>query len=236
MYKIAIVEDEIVIGEALYKTLQKCGYRPLRPVTSYDEGVAILANNSPDVYLIDINLGRSRTGIELATKVRQVSNASIIFLTAYADEYNINQISEINAEGFLVKPVSQVQLNATITLALKKKSKDTNPPSLQDQIITIKDGYKYVPITVSNILYVESDRNYVIYHLSDGKKYMERTTLTEIDKILQNMVFLKINRSHILNVAKITKLTTQEAFLSDLSFKITRQIREDLVNMIRRLK
>ena len=235
MNKIAIVEDEIVIGEAIFQTLSKSGYAPLRPVASYDEGVSVLSEHNPDLFLIDIHLGKSRSGIELATKVRQLSKASIVFLTAYADEYNLKQIADINAEGFLVKPVTKEQLNATINLVFKKQKLHTSHPFPQDQVITIKDGYKYIPITVNNILYVESDRNYVIYHLADGKKRMERTSLSEVDKHLENLGFLKINRSFILNVVKISELTTHEAFINDLKFKITRTIREDLVNMMKLL-
>ncbi len=137
MYKILIVEDEIIAAEYLKSILESRGWLVLEIV---DNGVDVLKSvkkHNPDLILMDIMLDGVKSGCEVAIDVRKISNCSIVFLTAYADDEMIGYAMQVKADGYIVKPYNENEIIATISLLDSKKNSHTNG----FKITKLKDGF-----------------------------------------------------------------------------------------------
>src|SRR5690348_12950127 len=102
--KIGIVEDELIIAEKIKLLLEGMGYLICEPVSSYDEALAMIEKEKPDMLLLDINLNDKKDGIDLAEQVNRQHRIPFIFLTANSDRATIERAKKVNPNAYLVKP------------------------------------------------------------------------------------------------------------------------------------
>src|SRR5262245_24906795 len=86
---ILIVEDERIAAKDLEETLRAFGHRVIGIAASADEALAQAAQDAPTLVLMDIRIQGPRDGIALAEILRQRFHASIIYLTAHADQATV---------------------------------------------------------------------------------------------------------------------------------------------------
>ena len=122
--KILIVEDDALISANLEMVLTDLGYAALPPVSSGEEAVEKALSLHPDVILMDIQLAGRMNGIQAAEKIHATSDIPVIYTTAYADDERLSHAELTGPYGYLVKPVQNRELNATIRMALYKFSLD----------------------------------------------------------------------------------------------------------------
>ncbi len=121
MYKILIVEDEVIAAEYLKNILEKEGWVVLDIVDNEIDIINNIKKNEPDLVLMDIMINGVKSGCEVAIDVRKISNCAIVFATAYANQEMINYAIDIKAEGYIVKPYNEKEIKATISLLSSKK-------------------------------------------------------------------------------------------------------------------
>jgi len=119
--KILVVEDEIIVAEDIAGRLKKMGYAVTATVPSGEEAIAKVAENPPDLVLMDIVLKGDMDGITAAEKIRINTNVPTVFLTAYADEKTLQRAKLTDPFGYLVKPFQQQDLRVTIEIALHRR-------------------------------------------------------------------------------------------------------------------
>ena len=122
--KILIVEDDALISANLELVLTGLGYTVLPTVSSGEEAVEQAISLQPDVILMDIQLAGRMNGIQAAEKIHATSDIPVIYTTAYADDERLSHAELTGPYGYLVKPVQNRELNATIRMALYKYSLD----------------------------------------------------------------------------------------------------------------
>jgi two-component system KDP operon response regulator KdpE len=116
--KILVVDDEPDILELVTTRLEKAGY----DVVCADSGQAALRiffQQRPDLALIDIEMPRMN-GLELCTRIREVSEIPVIFLTAYGAEADRVKGLEAGADDYIVKPFGRNELAARVAAALRR--------------------------------------------------------------------------------------------------------------------
>ncbi len=116
--RILVVEDELVLREALTYNLEKQGYQ----VTTAADGnsaVTLAEETKPDLVLLDIMLP-GRDGFEVCRILRQDTNAPIIMLTARDDEVDKIVGLEVGADDYLTKPFSMRELIARVKALLRR--------------------------------------------------------------------------------------------------------------------
>jgi len=126
MSKILIVEDEEITAFALELFCENLGYLVVDTVNSYSEALASIKKYHPDLILSDIQLNGEKTGLDLALISEQKYGIPTIFLTAYYNEEILKQAKHINFYGYIVKPYKEVELEATLKLALFQIEKHKN--------------------------------------------------------------------------------------------------------------
>ena len=143
----------------------------------------------------------------------------IIFTTAY-DEYAIKAF-EINAIDYLLKPFSEDRLAEAITRA-KYKINTTSPkakyPGLIQTIgekehlqrIVVKSGHKIVFIPVEDIVYLESEDDYVMIYTKTGK-HLKQATMKYFETALNPVNFFRIHRSFIVKIDQVKQIEPYES-------------------------
>lgn len=146
MYKILIVEDEAIAAEYLKMILEKRGWEVVDIVDNGEDAMTTIQHSNPHLVLMDIMIKGSKSGCEVAMDIRKISNCSIVFTTAYADEEMINYAMDANADGYIIKPYNEKEIIATISLLSAKQNQHNHL-----KISKIKGGFYFNHET--NLLY-----------------------------------------------------------------------------------
>ncbi|MCV2351812.1 EAL domain-containing protein [Paucibacter sp. Y2R2-4] len=115
-----VVEDERIVALDMKLTLESLGFHVVGTASTQDEAVVLTMSYRPDLILMDINLGKGGDGILAAQEIARFADVPIVFLTAYADSDILRRAEQVAPYGYLVKPVRQRELNATVQMALAR--------------------------------------------------------------------------------------------------------------------
>ncbi len=117
--KILIVEDEGTARVRLRRLLDSWGYVPIVTVSG-EMALQQVSEARPMLVLMDIKLMGGIDGITTATELRAQYNLPVVYLTAYVDEELLQRARATEPYGYLVKPVQDQELRATLEMALSK--------------------------------------------------------------------------------------------------------------------
>ncbi len=123
--KILVVDDERLIVDSVKYGLQKEGYA-ISVAYDGDQAVALAAEESPDLILLDIQLPK-KDGWAVCRAIRESSRAPIIMLTARGEEADKVLGLELGADDYLVKPFSMRELLARVRAALRRSTEYVAP-------------------------------------------------------------------------------------------------------------
>ena len=230
--KIAIVEDEIIIAKTIVLALKKLGYECIGTAGKYSEAIALIDQKSPDLVLLDINLGTKKDGIDLALEIKDSFNTPIIFLTANSDTATITRAKAINPLAFLVKPFSQHDLYSAIEIGLNNFNTILNTERNPPKHIALKVGVALEKVVLDDIVYLKNDHHYFDILLTCGKTIVVRYTSSQIIALLPAKQFVKINRFYIINVKQVTKINKKNLIISQLTIPISKEVRETVLQKI----
>jgi PAS domain S-box-containing protein len=119
--RILVVEDEALVALDLEERLVRLGYHVVGRETSGLEAVAAAERTDPELVLMDIQLGGTLDGIDAAARIRQATGASILYLTAHADERTVSRAAATEPVGYLVKPIEDRQLRSALEVGLGRR-------------------------------------------------------------------------------------------------------------------
>ncbi len=117
---ILIVEDELILAEALRVRLEKFGYRVVGHATTSEESIRLAQSLMPDLVLMDIQLAGEGNGIQAGTEIRNRHDIPIVFLTAFTDRETLERAKAAEPFGYLAKPIKTETLRTTVEIALHK--------------------------------------------------------------------------------------------------------------------
>ena len=118
MYKIYLVEDDIVIADAIQKHLAAWGWE-VRRATDFQNVLADLIAFDPQLVLLDITLP-FYNGYHWCGEIRKLSKVPIIFLSSASDSLNIVMAVTMGADDFIAKPFDLGVLTAKIQALLRR--------------------------------------------------------------------------------------------------------------------
>jgi PAS domain S-box-containing protein len=117
---VLIVEDEAIVACDLERRLRKAGYAVSAIAATGELALRSIEETFPDLVLMDIHLQGPSDGIVLASQVRDRFHLPVIFLTAFADKATLERAKATGPYGYLVKPVTHINLASTIDVVLHK--------------------------------------------------------------------------------------------------------------------
>jgi DNA-binding LytR/AlgR family response regulator len=229
--KIGVVEDEMIIAASIVSTLKKLNYLVPTPASSYLEALEMIEKEQPHLLLLDINLGGQKDGIDVAEFVRANHQLPIIFLTANSDTKTVQRAKTVNPNAYLLKPFTKDDLFASIEIAISNFYENADRNSKKENLL-VKSGYDFVNIKIEEIIFIQSNDNYVSIQLTDAKPLIVRSTLSEMLEKLPGNEFTRINRSAIINHFFIKKIETDQIMVADTKFTIAVKSRQELLKKV----
>jgi DNA-binding LytR/AlgR family response regulator len=239
--KILIVEDEMLIGANISLQLTKLGYEVIGIIPRGEEAIQFLIENQPDIVLMDINLKGELDGIETAQRIQKEHDIPIIYLTANVDEAHFNRAKSTKPHAFISKPFKKLDLQRAVELTLSRieednlslpkfESKKEGPLVLNDSIF-VKHQENMVKIIISDILYVEAERNYCRIYARD-KAYLLVMTLKDLDENLPEEHFLRVHRSFIINISKVDEVGNTNVLVVKKAIPLSKTYRDELLQRL----
>jgi len=167
----------------------------------------LLETLKPALVFLDIQMPDG-TGFDLLTRLKSIE-FQFIFVTAY-DNYAIKAF-QFSAVDYLLKPI---QPNLLIDAVKKARlSMDNHLPAKQlkvlennhrkiEQLIITSENDTHI-LLLNDIVRCQADNYYTIFFMLDGKKVIASKTLKEYATILEEVNFLRIHQSHLINLSYI---------------------------------
>lgn len=148
-----------------------------------------------DVLLLDIEMG-AMDGVQLAKKLRQTNQTvQLVFITGFPDF--MAEGYEVSALHYLMKPVRREKLFAVLDKAAENLRK-------QEKRLRVAFDRQTELIPLSQITYIEAQKQYVVVHTQAGE-YRMKATLADTEKELDEY-FLKCQRSFLVNLRHVLRI------------------------------
>lgn len=210
MIKAIIIDDERLARNELRKLLQEFPeIEVIAEAANATEGIERIENLNPDLVFLDIQMP-GKTGFDLLAELDRTPN--VIFTTAY-DEYALKAF-EVNALDYLLKPIEPKRLTDAIQKLHSQEDKDNqqvNPANMNRSILNesdqvfVKDGERCWFVKLSDIRLFESVGNYAKVYFGANKPLILKS-LNALEERLDEKVFFRANRKHIVNLRLIDKI------------------------------
>jgi two-component system LytT family response regulator len=210
MIRAVIIDDERLARNELKKLLLDFPeIEVIAEAANAAEGVEKIDSLNPDLIFLDIQMP-GKTGFDMLAELERAPN--VIFTTAY-DEYALKAF-EVNALDYLLKPVEPKRLADALQKLQIEEDKDpisdhnisVNRSILNehDQVF-VKDGERCWFVKLSDIRLFESVGNYAKVYFGPNKPLILKS-LNALEERLDEKVFFRANRKHIVNLRLIEKI------------------------------
>lgn len=123
---ILLVEDEEIFWVVQIIFLESCGYKVLHASGSQKAIEFIQSDPLINLVLMDIDLGESKDGTDLAAEILEIREIPIIFLSSHSDIDTKNKAKKISSYGFILKHTALAILDTSIEMALNLFSERKN--------------------------------------------------------------------------------------------------------------
>lgn len=205
-----IIDDERLARAELRKLLQEFPeVEVVDEASNADEGIQKIDSHNPDLVFLDIQMP-GKTGFDMLSELDHAPQ--VVFTTAY-DEYALKAF-EVNALDYLLKPIEPKRLADAIEKIKKYNSghPQASMPQLtsthllgeNDQVF-VKDGERCWFVKLGEVRLFESVGNYAKVFFGPNKPLILKS-LNALEERLDNKVFFRANRKHIINLRMVEKV------------------------------
>lgn len=211
-YKALILDDEIYGREnlALMVETRFDDIEIIGKAASIEEALEILQKATPDIIFLDIRL-ENGIGFDLLDKYPDKNIATVI-VSGY-DQYGITAL-KYGVVDYILKPIHIEDLEIAVSKAklfvdsIGKRIERTLNKGVDKLKLSTFNGFSLIEI--KDIVRLESDSNYTSVFLSDNSKLVVSKTMKEFEPYLDESVFFRVHRSHIINVNCIKGYTSKD--------------------------
>lgn len=216
MKDILIIEDDKALRENLTLMLSMHDFSAI-VAEDGKTGLHLIRKRKPDLILCDVMLP-DIDGYQILEEVaeeEEFSSIPFLFLTAKAEITDFRKAMNLGADDYLTKPFKKEELLRAIELRLEKSrqrseaaggTQDTNNELHYDDTILVNQGEQVASIKINSIECILAENVYSQIITAGGDKYLIRKTMKEWDTILPAKYFIRIHRSTIINIDKLTRM------------------------------
>jgi two-component system, LytTR family, response regulator len=210
MIRAVIIDDERLARNELKKLLLEFPeIEVIAEAANANEGIEKIDSLNPDLIFLDIQMP-GKTGFDMLAELDKAPD--VIFTTAYDD--HALKAFEVNALDYLLKPVEPKRLaDAIQKLHLEEDKEQVGDDEIainrsllheHDQVF-VKDGERCWFVKLSDIRLFESVGNYAKVYFGPNKPLILKS-LNALEERLDEKVFFRANRKHIVNLRLIEKI------------------------------
>lgn len=208
----------------------------------------------PDLLLLDIEMPGG-SGFDVVRSLQSDTMPLVIFATAF-DQYAVAAF-ELHAVDYLLKPFDPVRVAQSVERArerlLQERGDDRKGqllaamdgdqpvavvawPDSRDAKLAITDGGSTALVPFDSIDWVDAAGDYMCVH-SQGKTYVMRSTLKDLEERLAGSTIVRVHRSTLVNLGKISEITVlpkgerQLTLENGAAIKVSRNYRDVLAQL-----
>jgi len=133
--RILVVDDDRISARKIELQLTELGYVVVSIAENGAEAIDKTRTYSPDLLLMDINLGKGMDCIETARIITQEFHVPVVFLSTKENEDALSGVLESRPLEYVNKPLSEQDLRTTISLALTRMNSDGDAEASKSNII-----------------------------------------------------------------------------------------------------
>ena len=225
------IDDEPLALRQIAEYIEKTPFLDIKATfESAMEALDFLNNNKVDLMFVDIQMP-DLSGMDLVKSLEQ--RPEIIFTTAFS-EFAVEGF-KVDALDYLLKPLDYASFlkaaNKAHTHFESLRIGSENLKISSDHLF-IKSEYKVIRIEIDKILYIEGMREYVRIHLENSKPVMTLLSMKKIEQKLPSTRFMRVHRSYIVNLEKITTIERSRIIFADVYIPVSEQYKEKLQKYI----
>jgi two-component system, LytTR family, response regulator len=220
-----IIEDEPLAVKVLSDYILQVPFLELKE-TFKDAILATeyLRNNNADLIFLDIHLPKLK-GMAFLKTLK--SPPAVIITTAY-HQYAVEGFN-LNVTDYLLKPFDFERFLIAVN-KVKTADREIQKPNESQQVkdfIFLNVDKKKVKILFSDIVYIESQREYIKI-ITTKKAYVSKMSTHEIEEILPANLFKRVHRSFIISIGKIESYTAEIVEVNGVPIPIGRGYRDSI--------
>lgn len=215
---VLIVDDELLAREGLKLLLGKQPQvEQIHEARNGREAMALIRSRKPDMVFLDVQMPRM-TGFDVVDEVGAENMPAVVFVTAH-DQFAIRAF-EISAVDYLLKPVTEERFKTAFQRAIDR-TQTAPPDDSMRQMLTmlealaqpsrhltrfaVRSGERTIFVPVEEVERIEALQNYVRLHAGHGT-HLLHVPMNTIEASLDSKCFLRVHRSHIINMRRIKQL------------------------------
>lgn len=222
------IDDEPIALEVVKSLAAKIPFLSMRGFfTNAFEAADFLNKEKIDLLFLDIKMP-DISGIDFIRSIP--SPPMVIFTTAYSE--HAVQSFELDTIDYLLKPFSLTRFLKACNKAheqfeLRKNSNNATEPAA----VFIKSGYEQLRVELNDILYAESNGNYIQFVLAD-KKITSRLTMNDAEALLPAASFVRIHRSYIVSRKYISKIEKNSVWIQQTELPLGASYADDVAKIV----
>ncbi|MCX2477890.1 LytTR family DNA-binding domain-containing protein [Pedobacter sp. MC2016-15] len=230
MYKCFIIDDESHAIETLKKYAKDSGQleiigtsqNPLEAVKFINEHKEI------DITFLDIDMPEM-SGLDVADLIYQ--NTAIIFTTGHAG-YAVEGF-EKNISDFMLKPISFSRFMKSLTKVITQLEKKMQEEVKNDTYFFVNPGIKgkMLKINFNDVEFIEGLNNYIVIH-TPPNNHIVYLTMKEMEAGLPPEIFIRVHKSYIVNINKVTLMEGNKIMINKMVFPIGSSYKDKLLKKI----
>lgn len=241
MLKALIVDDEEKARDILLFHLETGvpEIAQIETAANVPDALRLIHTFQPDILFLDIVMP-AQDGFDLLNSLNNW-NFDVIFTTAH-DQYAIKAI-RFSALDYLLKPIDPDELQAAVIRHLERRKEEPQQRDLYRNFvdnlrapkanefklaIPTADGTYF--FRTPEIVRCQADRNYTVFHLTGQRRFLASKTLGEYEDILSEQGFLRVHKSHLVNIDFIDNFMGKDyiRLLDKTEIEVARRRKDDV--------
>lgn len=224
--KCLIVDDEPMARKGLEEYVNDITFlEHVGSSENADKATEFLQQNPVDLMLLDINMPNV-TGIEL---LKSLENPPLVIFTTAHPDYALESYS-LDVLDYLVKPILFDRFQKAVQKAydyqVLRASRMPSP-----DFFFIKCDHVFEKVHFNDVLYVEAMQNYCILH-THARKLIAYITLSGLEEKFPIAKFMKVHKSFIVSLDKITALDGNDLFIGKAQIPVSRSLKDEVMSRV----
>jgi DNA-binding LytR/AlgR family response regulator len=232
--KCIIIDDEPLARDLIRNHISKLeNFEIVAECGDAMKALQELRDKKVDLMLIDIEMPQI-SGIEF---LKILKNPPKIIITSAYREYALDSF-ELDVVDYLLKPITFERFLKAINKyyqetqekqEVKEEVSDTNQK--EEPFIYVKENKRLIKVNLGEILYIEGLSEYVQIY-TDRKKFITKTSMTNLEEKLPSDGFLRIHKSFIVSLSRIEAFTASTIEVPGKELPIGRSYKNSVLNTL----
>lgn len=233
---VVIVEDNSLLAEDIALKLTNKQMNVLGIYHSGEQALESMQLNLPDLVVMDIHLAGQMDGIVAGKIIGETYGIPVIYLSNDVDDSTVKRAVDTHPSAYLAKPFNELEMVRAINIAFTNYTDNrTVRRAHKKDHVFLKDRDSHVKVPYDQIICLEAGRSYCKV-VTENKDFLQSKNMSYVMSQINHPYFIKVHRSYVVNISKITGVTGNILELGKHTVKISDSMRDEVLARLNILK